>query len=146
VSRRPTLSFRDWPLRWKMIVLLAAASALPLAAAAVVGVRNASEQIRRDAADVLVARAEQLAGEVDQFHRVYVTSVTRLDEFPEVKGFLLASGEEREARRAQLQAIFEIHERTDPNIRGLAVPTRIGSGDCTGFGSIEIGPNSKCRP
>jgi CheY-like chemotaxis protein/signal transduction histidine kinase len=121
VSKTRTLSFRDWPLRWKMIVLLAAASALPLAAAAVVGVRNASEQIRRDAAEILIARAEQLAGALDQFHRVYVTSATRLDEFPEVRGYLLADIDGREDRRAQLRAILEIHERTDPNIRGLAV-------------------------
>ena len=116
-----TLRFRDWPLRWKMIVLLVAASALPLAAAAVVGVRNASEQIRSDAAEVLVARAEQLAGTLDEFHRVYVTSATRLDEFPEVRGYLLADNDGREDRRAQLRTVLEIHERTDPNIRGLAV-------------------------
>jgi len=127
VSHFRTLRFRDWPLRWKMIVLLVAASALPLAAAAVVGVHNASEQIRRDAAEVLIARAEQLAGEVDQFHRVYVTSVTRLGEFPEVRGFLLADSDGRDDRRSQLRTVLEIHERTDPNIRGLAVIDAAGT-------------------
>src|SRR5262249_2970723 len=121
VFQSRTLRFRDWPLRWKMIVLLVAASALPLAAAAVVGVRNASEQIRRDAAEVLIARAEQLAGALDEFHRVYLTSATRLDEFPEVRGYLQADTDGREDRQAQLRTVLEIHERTDPNIRGLAV-------------------------
>src|SRR5262249_50374161 len=54
-----------------------------------------------------------------EFHRVYLTSATRLDEFPEVRGYLQADTGGREDRQAQLRTVLEIHQRTHPNIPGL---------------------------
>src|SRR5213593_1169909 len=116
-TRTGGLRFRNWPLSLKMIGLLLVASSLPLGAAAYVAIRNASAQIRKDAARLLEARAEHLASELDNFHRGYVTSVTRFVEFPEVREFLLAGPAERQAKGATLRTVLEIHQRTDPNIR-----------------------------
>src|SRR5881628_3594880 len=96
------LRFRDWPLRWKMMTLLLAASSLPLVAVTVMVSRSASAVIRQDATDLLHARAEQLAGALDEFHHVSLASVSRFVEFPETREYLLASPAERAEAASRL--------------------------------------------
>ena len=79
--------FRDWPLRWKLLGLLAAASAVPIAVTTVLGFRASSAQIRRSATVVLGARADQLANEVDAFNAAFLFAAERLATLPEVVDF-----------------------------------------------------------
>jgi hypothetical protein len=62
------MSFRNWPLRWKMLALLLSASAVPLAVMALIAFRNARDQVRSSAIALLEARSEQIAASVDEFN------------------------------------------------------------------------------
>ena len=62
------LRFRDWPFRWKLLALGAAASAVPLVVTTVVAFRTGSTLMRQSALELLAARADHLAGDLDSFH------------------------------------------------------------------------------
>jgi signal transduction histidine kinase/CheY-like chemotaxis protein len=61
--------FRDWSLARKLVVLILAAATLPLVAGVSVIVGEARARVREGASALLAARADQLATELDSFHR-----------------------------------------------------------------------------
>ena len=78
---------RDWHLRSKLLFLLLAASVVPLLVSTLLEFRSASRIIRRSAQDLLGARADQRAGELDAFHLTFSRSVDRLASTPLVTEF-----------------------------------------------------------
>src|SRR5256885_16734913 len=60
--------FRDWPLRSKLLALLVAGSALPLAVTTLLESRSAGALIHKSTIALLAARADQLAENLDEFH------------------------------------------------------------------------------
>src|SRR5207302_1551946 len=81
------LWFRDWPVRWKLLALIAAASAVPLVVATLVAFRTGSTLMRRSALELLAARADHLAGDLDAFHLGFRRATDRLATMPGIKDF-----------------------------------------------------------
>jgi PAS domain S-box-containing protein len=113
--------FMDWPLRAKMAALLAVASLLPLAIAAIIDIREAQDRLLENSAALLAARGDQLLSEFDAFHRGYQLSVTKLARLPDVVGFSQARRDNVDRLKAAVGAILEVHAASDANLRGLAV-------------------------
>ena len=113
--------FADWPLRAKMAALLVAASLLPLSLLTYIDLRQTEHRLLEATKDLLVARADQLAHELDNFHRGYRRAVDRIARFPEAAAFCDANT----ARRAQLSAgvvgILATYPGGDAGIRGVAL-------------------------
>jgi PAS domain S-box-containing protein len=63
----PAHSYRDWPLRAKMIALLLATAFIPFLLYALLEVRESAQQILDEQTALLTARADQLADEIDTF-------------------------------------------------------------------------------
>ena len=74
--------FRDWPLRWKLLALLVAASALPLALAPLLVFRTARRLLSQSATTLLASHARNLADSIDGFHRAFQRSADRLAQLP----------------------------------------------------------------
>ena len=110
--------FADWPLRVKFAVLLLVASAAPLAIEAAVIYRSAREMIRDQAANLLRARAEELAGTLDVFHRAHQAVAYRTARLPAVTEYCTSPSP---ARAKAAEAVLQVFARSDPNFRGLAI-------------------------
>jgi PAS domain S-box-containing protein len=110
--------FADWPLRVKFAVLLLVASAAPLAIEAAVIYRSAREMIRDQAANLLRARAEELAGTLDVFHRAHQAVAYRTARIPAVVEYCTSPSP---ARARAAEAVLQVFARSDPNFRGLAI-------------------------
>src|SRR5882724_6436285 len=113
--------FRDWPLRWKLLGLLAAASAVPIAVTTVLGFRASSAQIRRSATVVLGARADQLANEVDAFNAAFLFAAERLATLPEAVDFCGLSKERRLRREGRMSATLSTFGGADPRTHVVAL-------------------------
>jgi len=115
---RKVLRFADWPVRRKLVVLLVAASVVPLAAAAVLDIRAARERLRANAAELLAAHADHLRNEIDAFHRSYELSAIKLARLPALIALGVAGAE---AAGAPVREILTVHIATDLNLRGIGV-------------------------
>jgi len=71
------LTFRNWPLGRKLGAILLVACALPLSAAAYLQIRAGQSALREQAAKLLEARADEVAGRIDGFHREYQRVIAR---------------------------------------------------------------------
>lgn len=111
----------DWPLRAKMAALLVTASLLPLAVAAVIDIRQTQERMLANTAALLAARGDQMRGEFDTFHRIYLLSVAKLARLPAMVEYLQAprGGEDRLV--PALRGILAVHPASDANLRGVAI-------------------------
>jgi hypothetical protein len=76
------LRFRDWPVRRKIVALLIAASLIPLSVSATLQLRQARARLRGTVAELLAARADQLARQIETFHHGYALAATRLGLLP----------------------------------------------------------------
>jgi hypothetical protein len=111
----------DWPVRGKIAALILVASILPLSIASFVDIRESQKQMMADTDVLLAARADQLAKDMDSFHRGYLRSVAKLALLPEVIAFSpAASGKPRQVN-PELDAILRGQETVDPGIRGTAI-------------------------
>ncbi len=113
--------FRDWPLRWKLLGLLAAASAVPIAVTTVLGFRASSAQIRRSATVVLGARGDQLANEVDAFNAAFLFAAERLASLPEVVDFCGLPKERRARSEGRMSATLSTFGGADPRTHLVAL-------------------------
>jgi PAS domain S-box-containing protein len=111
----------DWPLRVKLAALLVVASLLPLGVATSIDIREARERLVVSTADLLAARGDHLADQIDAFHRVYQASVAKLARLPLILQFCRASPSEGERLKPALGGVFDAHQGTDPNVRGVAI-------------------------
>lgn len=111
----------DWPLRAKMAVLLVLASVLPLGIATTVNINKATGRINKNTADVLAARADHLADQLDVFNRGYLRSVNRVAHLPLILEYSQARPEEAARLDATARTVLQVWPDNDPNIRGLAL-------------------------
>jgi len=119
-------AFRSWPLRWKMLVLLLCASALPLAVAALIAFNNARGVIDQDTVALLTARAEQEANSLDEFNASMLRAATRLASSPSLLRFYALPVEQRAAAMPDLKAELAIYAEIDPRLRGIALVDAAG--------------------
>jgi hypothetical protein len=117
---RLPLRFADWSLRVKMAGLLVAASIVPLAIAAFIDIRAARRQAIESAEALLAARADQLVGQMDSFHRGYQLVVEKLSRVPDAIAFC-ESPADAEGLRPVIQGILDVQPSVDPQVRGAAL-------------------------
>ncbi len=111
---------QDWPIRHKLVALLVAASALPVAAAAAVVLWRARAVVERNAVELLEARADQLASEFDEFHAAYLVAAAQVASYPAVRRYC----EGARAGGAHVSELLRMTADADPRIRRvmLVVP------------------------
>jgi PAS domain S-box-containing protein len=117
----PLFRFMNWPLRAKMAALFVVASLLPLGGATWTDIREARERLVANAADLLAARGDHLAGQIDAFHRVYQVSVARFARLPLILQYCRASPGESERLKPTLGGVFDAYPGTDPSVRGVLI-------------------------
>lgn len=109
-----------------MAVVLVTASLVPLGVAAFNDIRQARSDAIGTAEALLAARADQLGGEIDAFHRGYQRSATRFAHLPGITGLCLAGGGVAETLEPVARAILDVQPAVDPSIRGAAFLDRSG--------------------
>ncbi|MEW5847990.1 MAG: response regulator [Myxococcota bacterium] len=113
--------FGNWPLRRKLLTLVLVAAALPLVAALAVEFHLARSVVDGDAEALLRARAEQVAGDLDQFNQGYLRTVTHLSKLPTVRHHLSVDETQRAARRAELDQVLTAYVAGDHTIHRLVI-------------------------
>jgi len=111
----------DWPLRAKVAALLVIASVLPLAIATSVNIQKATGRINRNTGDVLAARADHLADQLDVFNRGYQRSVDNVARLPLVLDYYQSGPERSDELRATVRTILEVWPKGNSSVRGLAL-------------------------
>ncbi|HWT85303.1 MAG TPA: HAMP domain-containing protein, partial [Myxococcales bacterium] len=113
--------FRDWPLRSKLLALLVAGSALPLAVTTLLESRSAGALIHKSTIALLAARADQLAENLDEFHASFRRANQRLAALPQIIRFCKVAPAERERFQQDLEATLADYARTDARTHLLAL-------------------------
>jgi len=116
-----SLRFADWPLRAKMAALLVLVSLLPLAIWAYVDLRQDHARLLAAMKGVLEARGDQVARELDGFHRGYQRAVGRMARFPEPVAYCNASPERRASQGDAMLSFLSAYPASDAGIRGAAM-------------------------
>ena len=119
--------FRDWPLRSKLLALLVAGSALPLAVTTLLESRSAGALIHRSTIALLAARADQLAENLDAFHASFHRADERLAALPQVIRFCKLAPAERERLQPDLEATLATFTQADARTHLLAIFDRSGT-------------------
>ena len=114
-----SLRIADWPLPWKVLALLLLVSTVPLAAATWFTFRDARQQTRKDAENLLAARAEQIGGQLDAFHESYLGLVERMGRSLTLRDRVEGRG--LAERSARAQAALDNIVESDPNVHGVAL-------------------------
>lgn len=112
---------RNWSLRVKVAALLILASTLPLLVLSFNEYRNERNLIIKGVRDLLTARGDQVAGELDDFNGTYLGLAERLAQLPDTAGFLRAPPSARGRMSSSLGEILEIWRGNDEAIRGIGV-------------------------
>jgi PAS domain S-box-containing protein len=115
------LRFVDWPLRAKLVLLLAAASLIPLGIVTWISLGNARQSQLTNSANLLAARADDLVGRIDTFNRGYQRAVNRMALIPSALALLQAKGAEAARIELTLRSQLQVWPATDSGIRGVAV-------------------------
>ncbi len=115
------MRFRDWPLGSKMLVLLLAASTLPLAAATFVVFQRARQEVDQQGTQLLASRTEQVAGEIDAFNRSHLRAVRVVSQYAPVIRYCSDPAERRGAELPAVQGLLDTYATNDDAFRGLAV-------------------------
>ena len=116
------LRFGDWPMRIKLAALLVLASLLPIAGAAYLDLRGARHRTVAAATALLAARADQLAGTIDQFHLGYARAVDRIRALPSIVELCAPTPDrapDEVARTAR--GSLDVFPRSDPGVLAAAV-------------------------
>ena len=104
-----------------MAALLVAASLVPLTILAYVDLRQTEARLLDATKSLLAARGDQIAHELDNFHRGYRSSADRIATFPDSAAFCAASTEHRTELSAGMMGILSTFQRGDGGIRGVAL-------------------------
>ena len=113
--------FRNWSVRAKLASLLVATSLLPLGFSASIDVRAVRQQRLEEAQNLLAARADQIASELDGVHQGYQRSTERVANQPAVQVYCTAPAPGRAQHEARLLGIFATFPRSDTAIHGMAL-------------------------
>src|SRR4051812_29600163 len=116
-----SLRFADWPLRAKMAVLLVAASLLPLLISAYAELRQERERVLDGMKSVLRARGDQIARELDGYHRGYQRAVEQIAHLPDAAAYCGDSAAGRRTRRDALMGVLSSYAASDGGVRGTAL-------------------------
>jgi len=120
------LLLRNWSLRAKLAALLIVASVLPLGISAFIDIREMRQQRIQDARDLLAARADQVARQIDSIHHGYWNSTARVANQPAVQAYCAAAPDKRGEHSARLLGIFGTFNKSDPHIHGVAAIDLLG--------------------
>jgi len=121
------LRFRDWPFRWKLLALGAAASAVPLVVTTVVAFRTGSTLMRQSALELLAARADHLAGDLDAFHLGFRRATDRLASMAGIKDFCTLPPQARREAEPRIEEMFAAYGAADPRTYVVALFDRDGT-------------------
>jgi len=127
--RRLASGVLRWPdlrLRTRLAALLVAASLLPLALSAFIGIRHSQSQLLDSTKSLLRSGTEQIARELDEFHRGRLQSVERIALFPEAVAFCLADTARHADAAPALVRLLATYPASDPSIAGAALLNRSG--------------------
>ena len=115
--------FSDWPLRRKMLTLLLLASTIPVLLATGLALLEARARGRQQAILLLEARADQLRGELDAFHRRYEGLVSHLSRIvvgaPPARA---GAGPSLDGWRTAIESVM----RAGPEVRAALVTDETG--------------------
>jgi signal transduction histidine kinase/CheY-like chemotaxis protein len=114
------IAFRDWPVRGKLLALLLVASLLPAGIGAAVTLAHGRSMAEEEAAALLDARGDQLAAELDDFHREHLSAVQRLGWVPPMRQFVVAPPEARPAAEGGALSACAALTDNDPDLRSVA--------------------------
>jgi len=120
------LRWPDLRLRTRLAALLVAASLLPLALSAFIGIRQSQAQLLDSTKSLLRTGAEQIARELDEFHRGRLHGVERIARFPQTTSFCLADAERRADARPEILGLLAAYPSNDSSISGAALLDRSG--------------------
>jgi signal transduction histidine kinase/ActR/RegA family two-component response regulator len=126
MSNRRRSWFRDWPLRQKMLAILFCASALPLALTGILGFRQARASIERSTTDLLDARVQQIAGDIDQFHSSFLRSAQRLGGLPMTLDFLVGDTAGRASAAVSVRNVLARYTTADKRALFSALADQTG--------------------
>lgn len=115
------LLLRNWSLRAKLAALLIAASVLPLGISAFIDIREMRQQRIQDARNLLAARADQVAREIDGIHQGYWNSTERVSRLPAVQTYCATPADKRADHAARLLGVFGTFNKSDAQIHGVVV-------------------------
>ena len=113
--------FSDWPLRAKMTALVLVASLLPLAISAYADLRQTQARLLTATKDLLSARGDQIAHELDGFHRSHQRSVDAVTRFPDTAAYCAAPPERRAELASRAMGSLLAHANGDAAVRGIAL-------------------------
>jgi PAS domain S-box-containing protein len=113
--------FSDWPLRAKMTALVLAVSLLPLAISAYADLRQTQARLLTATKDLLSARGDQIAHELDGFHRGHQRSVDSVARFPDTAAYCAAPPERRAELASRTMGSLLAHGNGDAAVRGVAL-------------------------
>jgi signal transduction histidine kinase/CheY-like chemotaxis protein/HAMP domain-containing protein len=119
--------FRDWPVRWKLLALVAAASAVPLVVTTMVAFRTGNTLMRQSSLDLLAARADDLAGDLDAFHLGFRRATDRLATMPGIKDFCGLPPQARREAEPRIEEMVAAYGAADPRTHLVALFDREGT-------------------
>jgi PAS domain S-box-containing protein len=105
----------------KVAAILVLTSLLPVAVLAVLNIGEARSRIFADETDLLAARADQLAGELDQQNREYLRESARLASVPEAIALLAPDAREAPDREAPADLIERLRVYAGGDLPARAV-------------------------
>lgn len=115
------LNIRHWPLRLKVVLLLFVSSALPLALLGTIEFYYARAQVRANTEALLAARADEVEGRLDAFHRMYQRASWRVAHMPEVLRYVDGTSATRTGLAPAVAHLLAVWQEPDPNIRGFSL-------------------------
>ncbi|HVY61816.1 MAG TPA: hypothetical protein VHF22_09195, partial [Planctomycetota bacterium] len=95
--------FRDWPIRWKTLLVLVVSGALPLAAAIVFGLERGQAIMVEDATSVLRIQANELVDDLDDYQEGLLREAVRTARLSSVVALCDAPPAERDRLRAVVE-------------------------------------------
>jgi signal transduction histidine kinase len=120
------IRFRDWPVRRKLLALLVTASLAPIGVVTALDVGAARGALRDATGATLAARADQLRGELDAFHRGYLRTISAIARVPTVLATCEASGERIAGERAVVRGLLDAYVASDRALYAAGVLDRTG--------------------
>lgn len=110
-----------WPLRFKIVLLLFVSAVLPLILLGGIEFLYARDEVQTNVAALLTARGDEVAGKLDAFHDLYRRSAEHIAELPEIALYAAAPSAARAKSAPGVRSILEQWQKSDGNIRGIAI-------------------------
>jgi len=119
--------FRDWALSAKIAALLAAAAVLPLSVVTLMDAQQARDGSFEHAAELLAARCDHLAAQIDGFNAAYLDGAVRFAALPDVTAFVALPPQERAPLKPALRNTLGVWARWNTHVLAVAVLDSAGA-------------------